>query len=136
MADVLNDLLPAYLCDRATHGFSWDGFDCCLFLADWIRIARDGLDPAAALRGRYRTEAECRAIIGDTPWPLVAARCLRRAGLRSTRDPLTGDVGVILPPGSLLAAAAIRSGNGWAMMSLRGIVWTSAPCRLVMAWRV
>lgn len=43
--------------------FAWGTFDCAIWTCDWIRDAC-GVDPAAAYRGKYSTEAQASAIFG------------------------------------------------------------------------
>ena len=56
--------LNALIEERRAASFAWGAHDCCLFAADGVR-ATTGADPAADLRGRYRTA-------------LGAARLIRR----------------------------------------------------------
>jgi cell wall-associated NlpC family hydrolase len=43
--------------------FQWGQFDCALFCCHWVRELT-GVDPGAAYRGKYSTEAEAQAIFG------------------------------------------------------------------------
>jgi hypothetical protein len=49
-------LLTAFIEERRDVPFAWGRADCCLFAADWVRLATD-LDPAADLRGKYDSAA-------------------------------------------------------------------------------
>jgi hypothetical protein len=43
--------------------FEWGKFDCAMWVCDWIRDVTSGaLDPGAAYRGKYSTEAEAIAL--------------------------------------------------------------------------
>jgi hypothetical protein len=54
----------AALVEARRHApFAWGRHDCGLFAADAV-LACTGQDPAAALRGRYATEAEAEALMG------------------------------------------------------------------------
>jgi hypothetical protein len=55
-------LLTAYIEERREVPFTWGKADCCLFAADWVRLATD-LDPAADLRGKYDSALGARRII-------------------------------------------------------------------------
>jgi hypothetical protein len=55
-------LLTAYIEERREVPFTWGRADCCLFAADWVRLATD-LDPAADLRGKYDSALGARRII-------------------------------------------------------------------------
>lgn len=55
-------LLAAFIDERREIPFAWGKADCCLFAADWVRLATD-LDPAADLRGKYGSRLGARRII-------------------------------------------------------------------------
>lgn len=55
-------LLSAFIEERREVPFTWGKADCCLFAADWVRLATD-LDPAADLRGKYDCALGARRII-------------------------------------------------------------------------
>jgi len=42
--------------------FVWGEFDCCLFAADWVMVAT-GVDVAADLRGKYKSETGAARVI-------------------------------------------------------------------------
>lgn len=44
--------LDAFLAAQQHRAFTWGGFDCALFAADWV-LACTGVDPAAPYRGAY-----------------------------------------------------------------------------------
>ncbi|WP_280773219.1 hypothetical protein [Rhizobium sp. SG_E_25_P2] len=64
--------LIRFLESRERAGFEWGSRDCFLMVADAVMAMTDR-DPAAELRGRYRTETG-------------AARMLRSAGCADMRD--------------------------------------------------
>jgi hypothetical protein len=120
--------LPEYLAALARKRFAYGESDCLMILADWVRIRR-GVDPAADVRGIYRDEAGCRAV-------LIArgglVRCIERAlaplGIGRTATPRHGDIGlvrtfirrgeraVLRPVGALCVAP-----DRWAVMTDRGL---------------
>jgi hypothetical protein len=58
----------AALVEARRHApFAWGSNDCLLFAADAV-LACTGVDPAAAWRGRYGSEAEGEVLMGGTPW--------------------------------------------------------------------
>lgn len=140
MADltpVLQDDLSAFLGAAARKPFIYGAFDCCLWLADWVRQARGGADPAKGLRGRYRTEAGCKAILArEGGVEAVVARCADRAGLLETSEPLSGDIGVaaVWTKGGADVAGAICAGSRWAVLARNGLIF--APLIVHRAWRV
>ncbi len=56
--------LAALIETRRHAPFAWGSHDCMLFAADAV-LACTGRDPAAEWRGRYTTEAQAEAIMGE-----------------------------------------------------------------------
>lgn len=103
--------LSAYLERAAARPFEWGTDDCALFIANWVAEAL-GVDPAADLRGRYRTR-------------LGAARALRRAGgMIETFGPRLEAVGLARLPDE---ANAPGSGPGQARRGDVGVVRAITP---------
>lgn len=48
------DLLTRFLEERRSQSFCWGVNDCCLFAADWLKLAT-GNDFASEMRGNYRS---------------------------------------------------------------------------------
>lgn len=117
--------------------------NCALFIADWVWL-RTGRDPAADLRGLFRTEADWRAILErEGGLGAVVARRAEAHGLARTASAAAGDIGLPVVP-ALDAAGrpepavtcAIRTGSGkWAMVTARGLVVLRAETT-VAAWTV
>lgn len=125
--------LAAYLTKAARTPFTWGEFDCCLFIAGWAQ-AEAGVDPAAPLRGRYRTPIGALRHIRRAGGFLPLLRDLgAAAGLIETAAPIAGDVGVVGIRD--LELAAIRTGLGWAMLTPNGYAVTSRA-ELLMGWRI
>lgn len=122
--------LQAAVSARLLMPFAWGSQDCALFGADCVE-ACTGADPAADLRGRYRTE-------------LGAARVLKRLGglaaLAAARlgpeIPPTlavrGDIG-LSDRGDGRMALVVCNGGVWQAPGPAGIVIARQPLR---AWRV
>lgn len=132
----LNEFLRA----AARRPFEWGVCDCCLFLADWIAW-RDGLDPAAELRGSYSTEREMRRLLKARGGiERVVGDCARRAGLVPIAEPAAGDVGLVKVAialwrgrGVLVPLGAIAVGRGlWAIKPRRGLMVQKFPT--LRAW--
>ncbi|TIX89184.1 hypothetical protein [Rhizobium sp. P44RR-XXIV] len=124
------------------HRFRWGGLngdDCLTFCATWIAEA-SGVDPAEKFRGTYCTEEQAAALIEAAGGMVAFAdKHLRAAGIRRTKVPKHGDVGVILAPAGLDGATkqigAIRFGNSlWLALGPAGIVGKKAE--FVAAWSV
>lgn len=123
--------LSAYLSAAAGKRFRWGSHDCMLFAADWA-IARTGVDPAAAWRGTYATEAAARAIIDRFGGPLRFMRAhLHETGWRKTAHPARGDIGLVssrtrtdlAPVAAICVREAGRYGNArWAKLKPSGLL--------------
>lgn len=124
--------LTAFLQAAGARAFAWGTCDCCTWACDWVALRR-GVDPSAALRGRYRTARGAGRRIA-TAGGLVAlvARCMQGAGIEATPCPVPGDVGVVETP--LGPAMAVRTTIGWAVKRETGL--SVMPYVLLRAWRV
>lgn len=125
------EALASYLRGTARRPFRVGVHDCALFIADWLWLVT-GTDPAAALRGRYRTPEEAAALHTWCGLPGTVSRCVRGLGMRLTRTPAIGDVGVVVAGDRLVGA--IRTAKGWAMHADYGVLHLSASTRVVAAW--
>lgn len=75
--------LADFVTQARSRPFLWGEFDCCLMPCEAVREIT-GIDPAAALRGRYKTE---RGAVG-------ALRRFAGGGLIETAEKITGDLGM------------------------------------------
>lgn len=133
MADVS---LAAFLAESARTPFAYGARDCGLWMADWVKAAR-GVDPAAHLRGRYRTELGCARVLKRGGGLVEVARaCFEGAGLAATETPRAGDVGVVrvITEKGEAMAGAICTGPRWAILAVDGLI--SAKVSPIAAWRV
>lgn len=117
----------------------WGESDCVTLCADWVRKVRD-VDPAADLRGTYRTEGDCQIVTGffSDPIGCIAPR-MEAAGLKRTARPVKGDVGILLMPVSRTVArpyGAMCLGDRWAAKMLDGRVHAAPPFKILAAWSV
>jgi hypothetical protein len=137
VADVnARTTLADFLAESARTPFAYGRRDCGLWMADWVKAVR-GVDPAAHLRGRYRTELGCARLLRRRGGLVEVARaCFESVGLVATEKPLAGDVGVIrvMTAKGEGMAGAICTGPRWAVLALGGLI--SAPATHVAAWRV
>lgn len=78
---------------------AWGLSDCALAIADIYRAALD-VDPAAAFRGRYRTERGAKRILGPGGLVKAVGLACRRLGWQriDPKDASPGDLGMILTP--------------------------------------
>ena len=129
-------LLGAFLGEAVRSRFSWEHQrDCCLFVADWA-VALGHPDPAADLRGRYRTERGClRLLRREGGLAAVFSRSAERVG-RPTAEPVLGDVGLlqVLTPRGPGLVGAICAGRRWVMRSPTGLLGLSDPP--LACWRL
>lgn len=125
------------------HRFRWGGKDgidddCLTFLASYI-AAMIGVDPAADLRGTYRTEDQAHEIVTEYGGmvPFVAAKVEPDLAYR-VGTPETGDIAIIRAPagfeGNIKEIGAICFGPIWATLGPGGVVGKKAVC--VAAWRL
>ena len=128
-------MLAEYLTLAASRPWSWGTDDCCLFVADWVRL-RTGVDGAAPWRGRYRTELGCARLLNRKGGLLVlVSRGAEAAGLKQG-EPAPGAVGVLEAltrqgPGLV---AGICVGRRWAVRAPAGLLFQSVTP--VAVWRV
>lgn len=127
-------LLAAYLADD--RPFAWGGRDCCTFAAGAVE-AMTGADPAAALRGRYRTEqGAARLLKRHGGLEALAARLAREHGLRDVPHAFAGrgDV-VLIETGQGPALGVIDLAGRIAAQGPDGITWHDAGIAR-RAWKV
>lgn len=125
---MVNDKLGRFLADAAGKPERMGHWDCGLWLADWYMAATGRPDPAAHMRGASYSGAEIarhvRAIV-------------RSLGLRRTRTPQSGSVGLVsFKKGHLVGA--IFSGTHWCVLTDPQGISAVPPhlCRFVAAWRI
>lgn len=127
-------MLDDFLDTMAATPFADGTADCALTVADWVMVATGCADPAAHLRGRYRTplgrERLLRRLGG---LEVVMADCASRAGLTETSTPERGDIGLIQWAGVELAAICL--GSRWVVKATEGVVVQPAD-EVIRAWRV
>jgi hypothetical protein len=89
-------LLAAFIEERREVPFTWGKADCCLFAADWVRLATD-LDPAADLRGKYNSAGGARHMLKQHGGlAAIVARALLPLGFREVALSLAGRGDVIV----------------------------------------
>lgn len=126
--------LTAFLAAAEARDFVDGQWDCCLFVADWVR-ACVGQDPARGWRGTYRDPRVAQAILTrDGGVAGVMAQGAARVGLTATVDPRRGDIGVITDPSSGQDLGAICTGARWAARARRGLI--VIPAAALKAWRI
>jgi len=125
--------LSAFLRAGAGATFVWGEIDCSLFMADWCRKVR-GVDPAASLRGRYRTAlGAMRHVRRLGGFEAMARKLMAGCGFATTNAPRPGDVGLVKHP-VVGPVFAVRCRIGWAVKSPEGIAVAQFPT--VVAWSV
>lgn len=127
------DALGAFLRAAARAPFAWGARDCALTMADWCR-AEAGIDPAAPLRGRYRTaRGASRHARRRGGLEALGRTLMAEAGFALTDVPAPGDVGIVRHPAAG-PAFAIRCALGWAVKAPAGIA--VGPYPTLAAWRL
>jgi hypothetical protein len=105
-------LLAAFIDERREVPFTWGKADCCLFAADWVRLATD-LDPAADLRGKYDSGLGARRIIKRSGGlGAMVARALLPLGFREVALSLAGRGDVIVRDSGDGDCAGVVLGDG------------------------
>jgi hypothetical protein len=132
MADDIVTELAIFLRRAAQQPFAWGAADCCLIGADWIE-ARRGIDPAASLRGTYRTRAGARRHMlragGFVP---LTRGLMGRAGFREAIEARPGDVAVIQSPDG--PVIGIRTPVGYASKPPSGLI--CAAFEPIVIWSI
>ena len=127
-------LLTDYLRGAAGKHFALGRFDCCLYLADWIVLAR-GIDPAGRYRGRYRGLDDVPELAAGGLLKLLAGLA-RDAGLKATRRPSPGDVALVSISGGPITGA-IATARGFTVLAEGGgLSCASRGVRIVRAWKI
>lgn len=124
--------LAALVAQRWAMPFAWGVHDCCLFAADAV-LAVTGHDPAADLRGTYRTAAE--AVVALARAGGLAGLAIERAGrVVPAEAAQAGDIGLLEPGRGALPALAVCAGTHWLAPGRHGLV--AHPAHHVRrAWR-
>ena len=122
--------LQAFVCSRLHMPFEWGSNDCCLFVADGVR-AITGHDPAADVRGKYRTERGALRMI-QRFGGLQAIGAARFGAEIAPAFAQAGDVGLLTIDDR--QSLALCAGDGWIGAGAQGLV--RAPlAAATMAWR-
>ena len=131
----MNSALPEFLRASGARRFAWGVCDCCLWAADWVATVT-GRDPAASLRGTYRTRRAAAAIVAAHGGMIAFVEAhMAPLGAARTDDPLPGDLAVVDTAGG--AALGIVTPLGVAVKRQRLRLGVSVAARPVLAaWRV
>lgn len=110
--DVLALEIDAALARWQASPMRWGRDDCALALAEIYRRAL-GKDPAAPLRGRYRTERGARRLVGRRGMLGTVALAARRMSWRRIAPAAAapGDLGLVLTDAG--PACVIRGRGHW-----------------------
>lgn len=115
---------------RLREPFAWGGNDCCLFAADCV-LACTGRDPAAGMRGAYRSERQALRLLRR----FGGVEGLAQAHLAGEILPAMaqrGDVG-LLEREDGRCVLVVCNGAQWLGPTPQGMTQVDMPSR---AWRV
>jgi len=129
------ELLAALIEARREAPFAWGEQDCCTLAADAV-LAFTGVDPMAALRGSYASEAEAEAILaGQGGLAELAARQAAAVGLGDCHPAFAqrGDVALV-EHGNTLAMGVVV-GAAVAVPGPDGLLFLP-PAAIQRAWSV
>lgn len=118
------DHLSVYLRDATAVPFDWDGRNCMLWTADWVRL-RTGRDPARDWR---------LGVFDPARVDVLAVSAEAMAGFEITHAAQRGDVGIVRTGADGVPTAAICTGRKWAALAPRGLAIAAWPC--LMAWKI
>lgn len=133
MSDETSARLAAYLQQAMSAPFKFGATDCSKTANGWIRLEA-GISPLDAAGYEYDNESQSRAIT-DAYGGLARAtiNAMRKAGLRRTRAPKSGDVGIVEMFGK--ACVAIFDGRVWVSRDDSGLL-AAREARVVAAWGI
>lgn len=124
--------VEAFIAAERGRRFRPGARDCGLLLADWS-VYLTGRDPAADLRGRYRSMAEASELI-RREGGFVAMLERRLAWPRLARA-IDGAAACCVAPGQEMAFGALRLGDFWISRAPRGVVMMrDDQCRALRIW--
>lgn len=130
--------LSEFLQREAGRPFEWGRSDCSLFLADWWRHVH-GTDPAAHLRGAYRTAQGKDAVLAaNRGLQRLVTAIAAKAGASRTTTPNTGDFGLIAiggKPYGAICTGRVGAKACWAVRSEAGVTFLTNP-RILRAWSI
>jgi hypothetical protein len=130
-------LLTAYIEERREVPFTWGRADCCLFAADWVRLATD-LDPAADLRGKYDSALGARRIIKRRGGlATMVARALTPLGFREVALSLATRGDIIVRDSGDGDCAGVVLGKESAFVARDGLRFVQTKLQAdARAWRI
>lgn len=109
-----------------------------MLLANWWR-RNHGVDPAAWLRGTYRTADEKDAVLQQhRGLQRLVTRIAVEAGAARTRNPTTGDIGLVAlggKPYGAICTGRVAGKTCWAARSETGLTFLTNP-RILRAWSI
>jgi len=131
----VNDELAEFRRLAAGRTFKIGEWDCALLCAEWVRMLR-GVDPAAAWRGRYSTEAEMALILrGRGGIIALFDACLGHVGIERSPFPMRGDVVIVESPGGL--TGGVLTGPMVLFAAPQGIIERQIKfAAVVAAWEI
>lgn len=122
--------LSNYISSCKDTEFQWGVFDCCLFAANCCQLVANS-DPAAAYRGKYKTELGAKRTLSANHGSLAAAF----GALYSEVAPNMAQRGdVVLFESELGLTAGVQWTNGVWSVGLNGVVFITPE--VLQAWRV
>lgn len=117
--------LGSFLEAAGARGLVWGENDCLMMAANWLLLL-SAKDPAAEWRGTYDDQdGAARILAREGGIQAIMAKGATAIGayLVSPLLAATGAVGVVLVPAgeTMVEAAAIRTGIGWAVLDADGL---------------
>lgn len=124
--------LDEFIAAEAAKPFAWGVTDCCSTANRWVMIRR-GISPISLDEWDGSRESALECIHHPYALPARMNRALRKAGIRRTKDPHAGDIGLVMFDGR--ACVAIHAGSHWFSRHTDGLI--GAPLDAVWkAWAI
>jgi hypothetical protein len=126
--------LAAFIEARRDMPFDWQVNDCCVLAADAV-LAMTGRDFLADYRGRYATEEQAEALMGEGGLPAFLPRVMAAFGAQEVppAGAQRGDVALIRLENQLVCG--VVTGPHIAAPGARGLAFVPLR-RATMAWGV
>lgn len=122
-----------FISAELSRPFAWGKSDCAAMADRWVQAVA-GFSPMDIFGRRHSDEAEALEWLREPGSIAVAVnRVMRAAGFQKTRDPRTGDVGLVFHEGRL--CVAILAGSVWVCRDEAGLIGVP-PAALWKAWRI
>lgn len=125
--------LAEYMRRALAAPFAYGKTDCCTTANRWIE-SECGVSPLLASGYDFENKPQAEtAMAANGGLAKATVSAMRKAGLKRTKSPQAGDVGVVEMLGRV--CVAISDGNVWFARDECGVI-ADARARVIAAWRI